>query len=416
MDKPIRKRNSMKYVMSGVAIIVAALIYLVSANTSFSGSRIKNIELDKIIVYEAELGEFTQEVSFLGKIEPRDVFYIDAIEGGVVESISVKNGGYVNKGDSIVRLSNTSLVLEVIRSEAEITQQLNNLYNLEIELERNKLAHLNDLLEARFNIKRLTRELTNFKALAASDNLSKDELKRVTEEYEYWVEKDKLIKRSQETDLKIQEKQMTQLRKNAKRLEDSLAVTKKNLASLDIKAPVSGLLTDFSIKAGQSLAKGDRIGRIDGVDHFVVVAELDEYYVEDMGHDVDAAVYVDGIEYALTVRNIYPEIINGKFKVEFNIDENAIKKARRGRTLNGIIKLNKREKIVSIPYEGFSDETGNNWVFVLSKDEQKAMKRQIKPGKMSRDKLEVVEGLQPGEKVIVSSYRSLSDYDELHIN
>ncbi|MBQ4851224.1 efflux RND transporter periplasmic adaptor subunit [Pseudoalteromonas sp. MMG012] len=416
MDRPIEKKRRSKLVAASLLAVTALAIFIVYNLYNIGSSRSKTINKKDIVISKVKASEFSQEISFLGEVEPQQVFFIDAIEGGVVKEISAKNGDFVQAGQQILFLSNTSLILEVIRSEAEITQQLNNLNVLEIELERNKLKHLEQILQTNFRIKQTTRQLNNLKKLKLDNLHIEDDLIALTNELEYLREKKDLILLSQKTDMGIQQKQMAQLSENAKSLEDSLLFTKKNLSSLDVKAPVSGLLTDFNLRNGQSLNKGEKIARIDGLDDFILVAYIDEFHIGRITKSAKATVLVNEEKVNLTVRNILPEIKQGKFKVEFKFTEPVDFQLRRGLSLSGTVKLDLIDSITNIPFSGFSAYTGDNWVFVVNEQETKAERRNIIPSKKSLTSLSILEGLKPGEKIITSSYKNLFDVDVLYLS
>lgn len=414
MDRVIEKKKiSLRVILGGVLVSlgVVGLLYTVISISSDS----HKISLADIKTYRISSSSFQESINFVGEVQPKNVYFIDAVEGGVVRSVSAQNGQVINEGDSIVELSNSTLILQVIRSEAEVSQQINNLNNLEIELERNKLNHLNDLLETDHAITNIQRELRNLKFLKQHGIAEEDKIRENEDELAYLIKKRELITKAQDTDLQIQTKQMAQLTSNTERLNNSLKYTKENLASLDVVAPTSGLLTDFYLQKGQSLNKGDRIARIDNIDEMFLVAQIDEFHSSSLEVGDIATVKSGGKELIMNVSRIYPEINAGTFRVDLSFVQKLPSDVKRGRKLPGKILLQGERSTLLFPNQQTVRYTADKWVFVLAKDRRSASKRFIETGANNGTLVEVLSGLEDGEEIIISSYKNLQGYNNLII-
>ena len=412
MDRVIEnKKGSLpaKIIVFFVLLGIAGLFYF----TFFFDAGSKSVNLDDIKTYRVSRVSFGENINFVGEVQPKHVYFVDAVEGGVVKTVSARNGQIIKEGESIVELSNSALLLQVIRSEAEISQQVNNLNNLEIELERNRLTHLKNILETDHAIMDTQRTLQNLNYLENKGVGERDKIKMNEDELSYLLKKKKLLIEAQKTDLRIQSKQMAQLTENTERLKNSLEYTKENLSSLNVVAPTSGLLTDFYLQKGQSLNKGDRIARIDNIDEMVLVAQIDEFYSSSLDVGNTAIVKNGEHELMMNVSRIYPEINNGTFRVDLTFKQKLPADVKRGRQLTGKILLQDKRTTLAFPNKQIVKYTADNWVFVLSSDRKTASKRFIKAGARNETYVEVKSGLVDGEEIIVSSYKNFQDQEHL---
>lgn len=411
MDRVIEKKKNKTVIFSSLFVSMGVIGLLYASVYNNVGSH--SVSLTDIKTHQVARASFEESISFVGEVEPKQVYFIDAVEGGVVRAVSAKNGQIVNEGESIVELSNSSLVLQVIRSEAEISQQVNNLNNLEIELEKNKLSHLKELLDTDFAIKNIERELKNLKFLSRKGIAEKDKIQKNEDELAYLLQKRELIKKAQDTDLQIQTKQMTQLNENTERLKDSLQFTKENLSSLNVVAPTNGLLTDFYVRKGQSLNKGDRIARIDNIDEMILVTKIDEFHSSSIQIGNIAKVKSSGLELTMQVSRVYPEITEGLFRVDLSFVDKLPSDVKRGRKLTGKIQLQNPRLSLVFPNQQTAKYTADKWVFVLDPERKFASKRFIETGAKNGSFVEVVSGLKEGEEIIVSSYKNLQEHDRI---
>jgi len=415
MDRVIEKTTWQKYrkpATWGLAVLFAAMVLWFFMPDAGRALKVQN---DRIVVSTVSVGEFDDYIPVRGQVTPLKTVFLDAIEGGRVEAVYVEDGAYVKAGDLIIDLSNTQLQLGVIAREAEVTEQLNNLRNTELSLEQNRLEHKRNLVDINYHIIRLSREIERLAPLVEKDLVDDGTLERLKDEHDWYVAKREITLESQETDERMQKLQMEQLRTAGAQLERNLEVASRNMQALNVRAPVDGKLTAFDLEVGQALSRGVNIGQIDDPEAFKVTANIDEFYLSRVDLEQTATMSVDGKDFNLMVRKIYPQVKNGTFEVDLVFVENEPGSIRRGQTLQLNLQLGSPSDSLLIPNGAFYQDTGGNWVFVVTVDGTRAVKRNVRMGRRNLKFIEVLDGLEPGEQVITSPYTNYLDMDRLEL-
>ena len=402
-----------------VAIITAAIILASAAIwsvMSLKGDRSFRVNADTLTISDITTGIFEDYIPIRGRIMPRTTVFLDAIEGGRVDEVYVEDGDVLKKGDLIISLSNSTLQLNVTNAEAQVAEQLNNMRTIELNLEQNRLNNARAILEIRHQIDSLQRDLDGDRQLGKEGFISKRELQDKEKDLVYQQERLKLALESKETDDHLQKQQLEAQRIASDRLEQNLVTARKNLDELNVRASISGKLSGFDAEVGQSITPGGRIGQIAIPDQFKLQADIDEFYINrvDIGQSVTYS-HNDKI-YPAKVKKIYPQVNNGQFQVDIQFTENQPPELRRGQTLQAKLTLGDESKAVLIPNGSFYQDTGGNWIFVVTADGSEAVKHNIVLGRRNSSYIEVVEGLQPGEKVVTSSYSGFEEIDRLKIS
>ena len=415
MDRVVAKKTPVaRKIAYGVGALLAALfIYWLIG--MLLGGRTLSVNSQRIFVSEVTVGTFEDFIPLRGRLVPSSTVYLDAIEGGRVEEVLVEDGTLVEAGDPIARLSNTNLQLEVLGREAAVTEQLNNMRTIELQLEQNRLSHKRNLVEIDYQIIRLNRSIERQRELAAKNLVSQSTVDELQDELDYYTNRRVVTLESQATDARLQEAQLAQLKAAGEQLETSLTFARKNLEDLNVRAPVSGKLSGFNIEIGESIVRGGRLGQIDDPEGYKLSAQIDEYYLGrvDIGQTAIAEIGRD--TYALRVAKIYPQVNNGQFEVDMTFEEQP-DDVRRGQTMQVRLTLGDNSDALLIPNGSFYQETGGNWIFVVSPDGAEAVKRTVRLGRRNTDYIEVLDGLEPGEKVITSPYTSYVGMDRLTLN
>lgn len=415
MDRVVEKTTWQKYrplaIYGGGALALLMLILIFMPE----GGRALKVEVGRIVISEVIAGEFDDFIPVRGQVAPLKTVFLDAIEGGRVEAIYIEDGATVVAGQPLVDLSNTSLQLDVISREAQVTEQLNNLRNTELALEQNRLAHKRNLIEINYNIIRLERDIARKEPLVKDGHVSRADYEQLVDEYEYYKARREVTLESQASDERIQKAQMAQLSVSSSQLEKNLDVARKNLDSLNVTAPVDGRLTAFDLEIGQSLSPGERIGRIDDPAHFKVTANIDEFYLGRVDLEQLANFTIGGGSYTLRISKVYPQVTNGTFEVDMVFVGNEPGGIRRGQTLQLNLQLGDPSRSVMIPNGAFYQDTGGNWIFVVAADGSRAIRRTIRLGRRNVRFIEVIDGLEPGEMVITSPYTNYIDMDRLEL-
>lgn len=415
MDRKIEKPKFpvKKIVIWGAGIVGIAL--MAAFIIEQAGSRSLKINADRIVISPVTTGVFKDFIPVRGRFTPRKTVFLDTIEGGRVERRLVEDGAMLKAGDLIVVLSNTSLQLDVTRNEVLTTEQLNNMRTIELQLEQNRLQHKRNLVEMDYQIKRLKRLRERQRELVEKAALSASELEDTEDELEYFISRRDVTLESQATDARLQETQLEFLQVSGAQLEQNVAIARKNLDALNVRAPVDGKLSGFDVEVGQSIARGGRLGQIDDPDNFKLRASIDEYYLGRVDIGQSAIFEKAGHSYQLTISKIYPQVKNGQFEIDMIFTSEEPVAIRRGQTIQTRLTLGDSTAALLIPNGAFYQDTGGNWMFVVSADGTEAVKRNVRLGRRNSRFIEVLEGLEAGERVVTSPYSSFKDMDRLKL-
>jgi HlyD family secretion protein len=415
MDRKVEKKGILpKKVVYGLAIAIT-LIVMVLLIMQQTSSRSLNVDGNRIVISPVTSGLFEDFIPVRARVTPRKTVFLDAIEGGRVESRLIEDGANVKAGDLIVVLSNTSLQLDVSRTEAMATEQLNNMRTIELQLEQNRLQHKRNLVDINYQIKRLGRLSERQSELVSKKALSQSELDETEDELEYYRNRLEVTLESQATDARLQETQLKFLRVTGTQLEQNVAIARKNLDSLNVRAPVNGKLSGLDVEVGQSINRGGRLGQIDDPANFKLRASIDEFYLGRVDIGQAASFEKNRKTYQLTISKIYPQVNNGQFEIDMLFSGADPEGIRRGQTIQTKLTLGDATDALLIPNGAFYQDTGGQWIFVVSNDGTSAIKRNIQLGRRNSRYIEVLDGLEEGEEVLTSPYSSFKDMDRLNL-
>lgn len=379
-----------------------------------SGGRSLAVGADHLTTAKVVRGQFDDFVQLRGQVIPLRTIFVDTSQGGQVEAIHVEDGATVERGQLLVDLSNTALQLDLISREAQITEQLNNLRGLELAHEQNRLTSRRELVETEYQIDRLTRQMDRAAALVGEGAAPRAELEDGRDELAYQKKRLAVLRESQGAADRLQRAQLVQLRTAAQQLEKNLEVARKNLDTLHVRAPAAGKLSAFGLEVGQSLKPGDRIAQLDDPSHFKLIAELDEFYLGRVDLEQRADYPVGDRVYPLKVRKLRPQVQDGHFQLELEFIGEPPPELRRGQTAQTRLQLGQATEAVLIPNAAFLNDTGGAWVFVVAEGGH-AVRRKVRLGRRNPQAIEVLEGLSPGETIVISSYTNYKDLDRLEL-
>ena len=415
MDRQVEKKTSYgryaMYAAGGVAVLVFAWWFV----DMLMGGRSLSVNSQRITASPVTTGTYEDFIPLRGRLVPRSTVFLDVIEGGRVDQILIEDGALVEAGDPIVVLSNTNLQLEVLGREAAVTEQLNNMRTIELQLEQNRLAHKRNLVEIDYQITRLTREINRQRELISKNLVSQSTVDQLEDELTYYQNRREITLESQATDARMQEQQLRQLREAGSQLQAGLGFAQENLEDLSVRAPIAGKLSGFNIEVGQSIARGGRLGQVDDPDAYKLNVEIGEFYLSRVDLQQVAVAEHNGRDLDLQISKIYPDVNEGQFKVDMLFDEDPVG-LRRGQTLQVRLTLGDNTDAILIPNGSFYQDTGGNWVFVVSPDGSEAIKRTVRLGRRNENFIEVLDGLEPGEQVITSPYTSFVGMDRLSLD
>jgi HlyD family secretion protein len=413
MDKIIPKKKGIQkkhfgYLGIGIAMIV--LIYM-----AFFADRTSTykVEKDKLIIETITEDQFNDYITVPGTVEPITTIKLDAQEGGRVEEKLIEEGSMVKKGDVILRLSNPDLYLNILNSEAQLAEKEDFLRNTQITMEQEKLSIKRELVNLKYDIERKERNYQQNEILIKDNLISKEEYIRSKEDLDMAKQSKDLFIERQKQDSLFRSVNVETIKTDLVNMRKNLALVKDRVDNLNVTAPVDGELGLLSPEIGQSINRGENMGQINVLTSYKVTSQIDEHYIDRVRTQLDATLDRQGNKFNLTVRRVYPEVRNGTFKIDMIFRDSMPDNIRTGQTYYISLQLGQPKVSVLVPIGGFFQETGGQWIFVLDPTESFATKRNISIGRKNPKYYEVLEGLKPGEKVIVSGYETFGKNEKL---
>jgi HlyD family secretion protein len=413
MDRLIEKKKGIKkkHVYIGLGVILfLLLIYKAFFATNLSTYR---VDANTLTIDTVREGVFYDYISVMGTVEPIATIYLDAQEGGRVEKKLVEEGAMVKKGEVILRLSNPDLRLSILNSEAQLAKNSNFLRDTRVTMEQEKLSVKREILNLKFDLIRKKRIYEQNKVFYRDTLISRNDYLKSKEDYEYAQQSYQLYLERQKQDSIYRTIQIQQMKENLRNMALNLMLVRQRQQSLNVKAPVDGQLTTLDVEVGQSVPKGGRIGQIDILTSYKVTAQIDEHYIDKVRVGLIAVLDRNGKEYKLRIRKILPGVHKGRFEVQMVFVGKSPANMRTGQTYYIRLQLGNPSKALLLPRGGFFQNTGGQWIFVVSKDGKSAEKRRITIGRQNPKYYEVLSGLKPGERVVVSDYDNFGDNDRL---
>ena len=415
VDRRIEKKT---FTPKRIALAVAALLFIGAVGYGLwratSGGKRLNVERDKLTVSTVEEGPFQEFIAITGTVTPLQTVYLDAVEGGRVEEVFVQEGAMVEKEDPLLRLSNNNLRLQLMSNEAALSEQVSNLQSMRFQVEQNQLALRQQLAEMDYQIRRLQREHTRNAQLYEKQLVAEQDYLAVKDELEYQERRRDLTMRSYHQDSLSQQTRLEQMETSVNQMRRNFGVLQETLANLTVRAPVAGQLTALDAEVGEIRSAGSRFGQVDVLDGFKVRAQVDEFYIERVRRGQTATTQpIGGQAHTLTVTRVYPQVREGRFEVDLTFDETEPEGIRRGQTIRLRLALGDPEEAVLLARGGFYQTTGGNWVYAVDGSGGEAAKRFIRLGRQNPEYFEVLDGLEPGDRVVTSSYETFGDADRL---
>ncbi|MBO7554339.1 MAG: HlyD family efflux transporter periplasmic adaptor subunit [Bacteroidaceae bacterium] len=416
MDKTIEKvtgwrvaftKKALPYWLG--ALLLAFIIYLIVR----PNNKTLRVDKDTVVVSTAERGEFNDYIRISGRVQPMTTIQLSPQEGGIVQTILIEEGSAVKAGDPILVLSNDNLDLSILNSEAELAEKENILRNTQIQMEQQKLDVRQNVLEYGTQVDRLKRTYEQQKALYDDQLIAKEEYLKAEEDYRLAQQKYELIRERSKQDSLYRGTQIDRMEESLENMQLNMQMIRKRKSNLIVKAPIDGELGLLDVVLGQSIASGTKIGQINSVGTYKVEAQIDEHYIDRVVEGLEATFERQGDTFSTLIRKVYPEVRDGKFKADFKFDGDQPDNIRSGQTYYLNLQLGQPEEAILIPRGTFYQKTGGKWIYVMNKDGSKAVKREIHIGRQNPQYYEVLEGLEPGEKVITSGYETYGDSDIL---
>ncbi|MCT1524609.1 MULTISPECIES: efflux RND transporter periplasmic adaptor subunit [Sphingobacterium] len=415
MDRPIKQKtwNTKRLLTVGG---VVALVGLIGASYYFtSGNSKLNVEAERIAIFEVKEDTFQEFIPINGTVLPISSIYLDASVGGRVEEKYVEDGAHLRKGDPIMRLSNTDLELSLINQETQVLNLLTQAQIAQTSAQQATINNRNQMADVEQALKEAERVYTLNKKLLAEKAIGSQEYQKSLNEYNYQKERIGLTNQIVRQDEVSNAQKLNQDRETYKRTQSALQLMRQKVGDLILRAPVDGQLTSFDAEIGQNKTAGERLGQIDVLTGFKVRAEIDEHYINRIFPDLKGQFSIDDKSYELRIKKVYTQVKDGRFLVDMEFIGARPESIRRGQTLPIRLALSDKTKAVLLAKGGFNQQTGGNWIFKLDKSGNTAYRTDIQLGRQNPEYYEVLGGLKPGDKVVISSYETYDKIQELSI-
>ncbi len=427
MDRVIEKTKTqrlMKYwpYMAGACLVLIVLGWLVFGNHAST----LRVNKDELTISDVCQAEFKDYVRTNGQVLPIQVVQISPEEGGIVMEKVVEEGTMVHKGDVIVRLSNSNLDLQILNAEAELAEKQNLLRNTQVAMQQDRLNNQTEQAQLDMDTQRKQRTFEQNKRLYGEKLISKEDYLQSQEDYQLSAKKRSLVTKRLKQDSIYRTVQMDQMEDNLQNMRRNVVLVRQRKDKLEVRSAIDGELGLLDVELGQSISPGQKIGQLNDLSDYKVQAQIDEHYIDRVRQGLTATFTrgerlrvgdgTSGIkQYQLQVRKVYPEVREGKFRCDFIFSGERPENIRTGQTYYIDLELGQPEQAIIIPRGTFFQTTGGQWIFVLDKNGQKAYRRNIRIGRQNPQHYEVLEGLEPGERVVTSGYEAFKDNEVLVI-
>ena len=415
MDRKIEKKRGLQtkhvpYIAGGV-LLVALIGWMIFGDHSTT----VRVESDGLTISEVTNAEFKDYVRLNGTVVPIQVVQISPEEGGIVMEKVAEEGSTVKQGDVIVRLSNSNLDLQILNAEAELAEKQNLLRNTQVAMQQDKLNNETEAATLGMDVERKRRAYEQNQRLYNEKLISRETYLQAKEDYELSKRKQDLISERLKKDEQYRSLQMDQMEDNLANMRRNVLLVRERKQKLEVRSAIDGELGLLDVELGQNITAGQKIGQINDLSDFKIQAEIDEHYIDRVRQGLQATFMRGEKNYQLAVRKVYPEVRQGRFRIDLVFRGERPDNIRSGQTYYLNLELGQSEQAILIPRGAFFQTTGGQWIFVLDKDGSRAYRRDIRIGRQNRQHYEVLEGLEPGEQVITSGYEAFKDYETLKI-
>lgn len=416
MDIPLKKKRFTPKKLATVGGIVLLTSLILFVIYSSSGNSKLNVEKERISINEVTRGGFQENIPVNGAVLPIKTIYLDAIEGGRVEEKFVEDGAMMKEGEPILRLSNTDLELSLVNQETSVFELLTQMQISQTAARQNTINRLNQLTDVENSLIEAERIYNLNKRLLDKGAIGKQEFLQSENNLNYQKNRMELAQQVMKQDSIATKQEATQSKTSYERTQQALKLMRKKVEDLVVKAPIDGQLTSLNAEIGESKTKGERLGQLDVLTGYKIRAEIDEHYITRVVSGQKGNFKYRDEAFDLEIKKVFTQVTNGRFQVDMEFKNEAPENLRRGQTFQIRLALSQEKEAILIPKGGFFQQTGGNWIFKVSEDGEIAYKTQIQLGSQNSEYYEVLEGIQPGDKVITSSYVNFGEVQELVLN
>lgn len=412
MDIQIEKKKGLQkrhvvYIVLGVAVALLLLWIFIPHASS------QSVNANSLTFADVTYGEFNDYIRLNGQVKPISVVQISPEEGGIVKEKVVDEGSYVKKGDVILRLSNSNLDLQILNAESELAEKQNLLRNTQVTMQQDKLNNETEKVQLEIDTKRKQRTYLQYKRLYDEKLISREEYLQAEEDYELAAKQHKLVEERLVQDSIYRTIQMAQMEENLDNMRQNVLLIRERKNKLDVRAVIDGELGLLDVELGQNISAGQMVGQINDLSGVKIEAYIDEHYIDRVSNGLPAALDRQGSRFSLKVRKVYPEVRDGRFRTDLVFDGQMPDNVRIGQTYYIDMQLGEPTESVLVPKGTFFQATGGKWIFVVNEDGSRAYRREIRIGRQNPQCYEVLDGLEKGERVIISGYEGFKDKDVL---
>lgn len=413
MDIQLEKKKGLRPKHYGY-IALGALLLFVGWKLAFGNSKSTfRTEKERLSISQVSEGKFDDYITINGNVAPIATIYMDAYEGGRVSEKLIEEGAMVKKGDIILKLENMNLYEQILASESNLALKQNDLRSTRLTFDARQVEGRRSLATASTDLQRLKRNYEQNVVLFEDELVSKEVYLTSKENYELAQKQYEIVKLQTEQDDELRKTSLAGLDTDLQRMKKTLGMVYQRLDHLNVRAPADGQLGFLDAEIGQNITQGQRIGQVNVLTDFKIEADIDEHYIDRVKRDLFASLDRNGKEFPLRLRKVYPEVRNGRFKVDLVFTDEKPGTIRAGQSYNIKLQLGASSDALLLPKGGFFTSTGGQWVFVVNPNGGEALRRDIRIGKQNSRYYEVLEGLQPGEEVITSNYDSFGEAERI---
>lgn len=413
MDRIIEKKKWTTKKILSIAGLAAIVLMIGAIYYSTTGKSKLNVDSERLTVSEVTKGPFQEFIPVNGVVLPITTIYLDASEGGRIEEKFVEDGTIVKKDQPILRLSNTDLLMTMMSQQNTVYNTITQIQINNNAAQQNTVSKLNQMadVESLFNeaerVYLLNKKLLDEKVIGYQD------FKKAENDYNYYSKKKALTRQILKQDSISRTQQAEQDKRSYKGSQEALVLMKQKVDELTVRSPIAGQLTSLDAEIGQNKHQGERLGQIDVLSGFKMRVDIDEHYIDRIYNGLKGDFTFAEKTYKLKIFKVYTQVVGGKFQVDMQFDGTVPVGIRRGQTLQIRLALSDEKQVLRLPRGSFYQQTGGNWIFIVSNDGKKAYKTDIQLGSQNPDYYEVLQGLKPGDKVITSNYENYGTVQEL---
>lgn len=416
MDRVIEKKRGFQLKKHGPWVASAALLALLLGWLVFGNhASTLRVSRDDVTISEVRQAEFKDYVRTNGQVLPIQVVQISPEEGGIVMEKVVEEGSMVHRGDVIVRLSNSSLDLQILNAEAELAEKQNLLRNTQVTMQQDRLNNQTEQAQLDMDTQRKQRTFEQNRRLYEEKLIGREDYLQSQEDYQLAAKKRTLVSQRLKQDSIYRTVQMDQMEDNLENMRRNVVLVRQRKDKLEVRSAIDGELGLLDVELGQSISPGQKIGQINDLSDYKVQAQIDEHYIDRVRQGLTATFTRGERQYSLQVRKVYPEVRDGKFRCDFTFVGERPDNIRTGQTYYIDLELSQPEQAILIPRGTFFQTTGGQWIFVVDKSGNRAYRRPIRIGRQNPQYYEVLEGLEPGERVVTSAYEAFKDNEQLEL-